>query len=193
MMRMERAFVVLEREGSLVIGVADFDFALVLEQAIQFIDGLGGNDEFALALFGNVRFLVHQRQPAAVGGDHGHFVVFEADENAVEDVAGFIGGNGKRGFLHHSFDFFLGQDDFLVLLELGHGRKFIGRQAVDFVKGSAGTDAANIFLVHLDLNFRIGQFADDAEKFFHRHGGGAGLSSRWPPPRRKWSHPSRWR
>jgi len=39
----------------------DFHVALVLQQPVHFIHGLGGHDEFAAAFFGDVHFLVHKR------------------------------------------------------------------------------------------------------------------------------------
>jgi hypothetical protein len=59
-------------------------------KAVQFIDGLGGNDEFALAGFRNIHFLIDQRQAAAIGRHQRHFVLLEADENSVENVPGFV-------------------------------------------------------------------------------------------------------
>ena len=46
---------------------------------------------------------------------------------------------------------------------------------MNFVKGSSRPDAARIFVIHFDFDFRTAQFADDAEKLFHRHGRGAGF------------------
>ena len=147
-----KALVVLQRKGGLVLAEFDFHVALVLQQPVQFGDRLRGHDEFAAAFFGNVHFLVHERQPPPVGSHQRHFVVLEADEDAVEHVAGFVRGHGERCFAHHGLDGFLRERNLLVVLELRQRREFVRSQTVDFVKRRAAADAANVFLVNLQLN-----------------------------------------
>jgi len=46
-----RAFVILEREGRLILAEFDFHVALIGEQAVQFVHRFRRHDEFAAALF----------------------------------------------------------------------------------------------------------------------------------------------
>src|SRR5882672_8976108 len=100
-------------------------------------------------------------------------MLFEADENGGQYVAGLVGGDGERGLFQHAADFFLRQDDLFLFLELGKGRKFVGAEAVDLIKGGSGADAAGVAFVHFDLDFGVGQFTNDAEELFHGDGGRA--------------------
>ncbi len=111
---MENPFSSFSAKRNLVFAEPDFHFALVLQKAVELVDRFGRNDKLTLAAFGHFHFLIHQGQAAPVGRHHGHLVVLEADEDAVQDVARFVSGDGKGGLLEHALDLGLGQDDFLV-------------------------------------------------------------------------------
>jgi len=62
---------------------------------------------------------------------------------------------------------------FFFLFELGEGRKFIGAEAVYFVKGKRRERTLQqLRSSTFDLDFGIGQFADNAKELF--------LRGRWP-------------
>lgn len=81
---------VSEIEGDLAVADADGDFALIAEEAGEFVDGLGGDDDVDVLALRELDFLFDHSEAATVGGDHGEVVVFEGEEDAVEDVAGFV-------------------------------------------------------------------------------------------------------
>ncbi len=67
-----------------------------------------------------------------------------------------------------------GRTIFLSLLEFVDGRKFIGAQAVDLVERRPGAQAAEVLLVHFQLDFRVAPVRGRCQK--------AASPARWSRP-----------
>jgi hypothetical protein len=113
----------------------------------------------------------------------------EADENAVQHVARFVGGNGKGRFFQHRLDGFLGQRNFLVVLEFRQRRKFIRSQPVNFVKRRAAADAV-MFFSSVSISISLPFNSRTMPKSFLPARSWRRVFLPWPPRSRPPSHPN---
>ncbi len=125
---------------------------------------LVGEDRFNFAAAGEFEVLLDEGETAAVGGDDGEFVFLEAEENAVEDIAAFVGGDRVGSAFEHVLENALLDFEGFGTVALGErGEIFLG-EADDAKEGGAGGDGGDLLGVDFEGEFGGGQFADDAEE-----------------------------
>lgn len=111
-------------ESDLVVADDDLDIAFVTDEATEFIDALGGNDDIEFVTFGEFDFHVNEGEASTIGGDHGEAFIFEGEKDSIEDIAGVITGDGIAGFFEGIAEIFLAKSVAFCLSEFGEGREF---------------------------------------------------------------------
>src|SRR4029079_17336621 len=91
----EQGVVKIERD--LPAPDTDPDVAFISEQALQFRDRLGWDDDVGLVAARKFQADVEYRTPAPVGRDERELVILKTEEHAIEDIAGLVGRNGVGG------------------------------------------------------------------------------------------------
>ena len=95
-LRNQQGLVQVERD--LAAGHAHFHIPIVGQKALQFRDRLGRNNDVRFVTARKFQLDVEHGQPPSIGGHEGEFVFFETEQDAVQDVARFIGRDGVGGF-----------------------------------------------------------------------------------------------
>ena len=109
------------------------------------------------------QFDFHHGEAAPIGGHQRELVVLETEQDAVEHVAGLIGGNRVGSFAQAVAQIFLPHRDDFGVLELRQRRKFLLRQTENLEETLAAADRRGVFSIDIDLNLARRQFADDVE------------------------------
>lgn len=165
----------VELEGDEVFGGADDDFVFVFDEAFEFFDGFGGEDEVALLGEGEIGIEFVEGKAAAVGGDHGEGFVGEAEVDAIEDEAGFFEGDGVGGEVEAGLELFLGEAEFLLVLDVRQWWEIFTGEAIEAEAGAATAEEGGIGGVGFDKDVFGGELFDDGAQFFGGEGSGTGL------------------
>ena len=80
-----------EIKRDLAAADADLHVAIVGQEALQFRHRFGRHDDVRFVAARKFEIDVDHREPAPVGRDEGELVVLETEEDAVENVARFVG------------------------------------------------------------------------------------------------------
>ena len=87
-----------------------------------------------------LQFDFYHRQSPPVRCHQRELVILETEKNAVEHVAGLIGGNGVRSFAQTMTQIFLANRDHFRILKFRQWRKFFLRQSENFKEALAAAD-----------------------------------------------------
>ncbi len=116
---------VADFESDLIFADDDLDIAFVADEATEFVDALGGNDDVEFVAFGEFDFDMNEGEASAIGGDHGEAFIFEREKDAIEDVAGVIVGDGIAGLFEGIAEIFLAKGVAFCLGEFGENRELL--------------------------------------------------------------------
>ena len=136
---------------------------------------LGGQDDVALRFGRELDFVLDEGEAAAVGRHGGELAVAEGEEDAGEDAARLVGGDGVGGLAEH-----LAEDAAVDAEEdgavgLGDGRKVAPGEADDLEVGGSALDGRGVGVVDGHFDGGVGELADDADEAADREGRGTGL------------------
>ncbi len=116
---------VADFESDLIFADDDLDIAFVADEATEFVDALGGNDDIEFVAFGEFDFDMNEGEAPAIGGDHGEAFIFEREKDAIEDVAGVIIGDGIAGLFEGITEIFLAKSVAFCLCKFGESGEFL--------------------------------------------------------------------
>ena len=166
---------VVEIERDLAAADADFHFAIVGQEALQFRDRFGRHDDVGLVAARKFQFDVDHGQAPAIRGDERELVFLQAKQDAVQNVTRFVGRNRVGGLAQSIAQILLPNRDHLRAFKFRQRRKLFFGQPEDLEKALAAADRSRVLPIDFDLNFARRQLADDGEEPPRRQGGGAFL------------------
>jgi hypothetical protein len=105
-----------------------------------------------------------QREPVAVGGHHAQLAAGLLEEDAVQVVAGLVGGDRELGELDHREEVLRRHGRELHLVEARQGREVLGREADDAELGGAAHELQVVVLGLLQGGGGLGQRLHDVEQ-----------------------------
>ncbi len=165
----------VEIERDLAAAEADLHIAFIGQQALQFRDRFRRHDDVGFVAARKFELDIDHGEAPSIGRDERELVVLQAEENAVQDVARFIGGDGVGGFAQTIAQILLPNGDDLGAFEFRERRKFFLGQTEDLEETLAAANGGRVLAIDLELNFARRQFANDGEEPTRRQGGGAFL------------------
>jgi hypothetical protein len=166
-----------EEEGVLVVSELDFFSLSVVEQLLQLLEGLAGDEDalFAADAFECLIGLLDVGEAMAVGGDHGQGLSLDDEERAVEGVAGFLIGDGEDGAGDERLEGDGGDAGGGERGKLRH-LGIVGAGHADHLGvGAAGADLHPVVVKQLDGDVAFGQELDVVVELAGGDGAGAWL------------------
>src|SRR4051794_6021889 len=96
---------------------------------------------------------IDHREPPTICRDQRELVILEAEQDAVQDVARFIGRDRVGSLAQSVAQILLPNSDDFRSFELRQRRKFLFRQTENLEVALSTADGRRVFSIDLDLNF----------------------------------------
>ena len=160
----------LDLEGGAALVEGDLEFVALAEEAKQLGHGLGGQDDRAGAAGRHGHFLADQSQAATVGGNERQFAVLEVEIDAVENVAGLIGGLRVGDVAQHRGELALLEEEALIVTRVGQFREFLCANPHDAEIRTAGSNLHLVARGRVEGHINVWQLAYDGCQTLDRKG-----------------------
>src|SRR4029077_15468683 len=74
---------IVQFKRDLILADAQFDFALLFDQPLEFQHRLGRNNDIDFLATRKLQLEINKRQPASIGCDRGEFVILKGEQDTV--------------------------------------------------------------------------------------------------------------
>src|SRR5262249_6947389 len=160
--RDEQRLVEIERD--LPAAHADFDLAIVCEQALQFYHRFCRNNKVRFMAARELQLDLDHGTPPPIGCDQRQLGLLETEKDPVENVASLICRYGIGSLTQSVAQILLPNRDNLRVFEFWQRRKFFFGQPENFEKALSAPNGSGVLSIDIYLNFARRQFTNDVEQ-----------------------------